>query len=92
MDHYIISTLLNFDIKTTIFEGTSSITYQLMNQTDIELVQHRGLKVMRMCDEWYRAVPDLIETLWLFTSSVITTNNIVMDAIDGLVSTSNLQV
>lgn len=42
MDHYILTTLLNFDIKITMLEGNSSISYKLVNQTEIELVQRKG--------------------------------------------------
>jgi hypothetical protein len=75
-DHYIITTLLNFDVHSTLLTGSSQVTYKLTNQTEIELVKRNGLKIVRLCDEWIRLVPDLISTLALFGTEITTMMNI----------------
>ena len=63
---YIITSLINFDLRTLIFPGKSSITYKMKNQDEIDLVKSQGLKILKMCDEWYRIMPDVLTSLLEF--------------------------
>jgi len=70
MDHYIVTTLLNYDVQTIFFPGKSSISFNMNNQTEVDLVHRNGLKVIRLCDEWFRLIPDLVSTMSMFADSL----------------------
>jgi len=72
-DTYVITTLLHFDIHSPIFEGHSSVVYKLDNSkfNETEIVRNLGLKVMRVCDSWWRVLPDMIETATLFFDMIL---------------------
>jgi len=87
-DHYIITTLVNFDIHTVFLPGTSSITYKLVNDTEVAMVKKQGLKLIRLCDEWVKLIPDLLKTITLFGSNLVpllpknVVTNFLVDAIE----------
>jgi hypothetical protein len=67
-DTYIITSLLNFELHSPIFEGHTRKIYKISStQNEAKVIQNSGLKVMRMCESWVRLLPNLISTasLWL---------------------------
>ena len=54
VEHYLITTLLNLDIKTIFLPGKTTIEYKLTNSTEIELAKNHGIQFVRLCDEWFR--------------------------------------
>lgn len=71
-DSYLVSTLVNFDMKIVKTEGRHVIRYKFEDANEALIAKNMGLKVIKFCDHWYNVLPDFLMTLRFFIVDVLT--------------------
>jgi hypothetical protein len=71
-DSYLISTLVNFDMKIVKTEGRHVVTYKFEDANEALIAKNMGLKVVKFCDHWYNILPDFLMTLRFFIVDILT--------------------
>ena len=71
-DSYLISTIVNFDMKIVKTEGRHVIRYKFEDANEALIAKNMGLKVIKFCDHWYNVLPDFLMTLRFFIVDILT--------------------
>ena len=70
-DDYLISTLLSSKVERKLLHGKSVYSLKMSSGSDASYVKGNGISIMPLCDKLVNLIPDVLSTLWMFSSSFL---------------------